>query len=281
MRSARRARSAPRRTDARRNAGTPPPAATAALPPEDQPEQGQPEELPPNLRRQMVDFQTKEPAGTIIIDTPNTYLYLVLGHGKAMRYGIGVGREGFTWSGTERISNMREWPDWYPPAEMIERQPYLPRMMAADRAIRSARARSISATRSTASTAPTSPRPSARPCRPAASGCSTRTSRICSAACRSARASWCCPARRRRRWPTRAGPTPPGRPTRAPDTGARNASALNTGEPDDGARNVRVPTTGTVLNAPNSGAVLNMGTASPPPPPPHKGAAVSASPRLR
>ncbi len=100
------------------------------LPPEDQPETGQPKELPPNLKRQIVDFRTKEPAGTIIIDTPHTYLYLVLGGGKALRYGIGVGREGFTWSGTERISRMKEWPDWFPPAEMIERQPYLPRMMA-------------------------------------------------------------------------------------------------------------------------------------------------------
>jgi lipoprotein-anchoring transpeptidase ErfK/SrfK len=107
-----------------------PPAATAALPPEDQPEQGPPQELPENLQKQMVDFRTKEPAGTIIIDTPHTYLYLILGHGKAIRYGIGVGREGFTWSGTERVSKMKEWPDWFPPAEMIERQPYLPRMMA-------------------------------------------------------------------------------------------------------------------------------------------------------
>jgi lipoprotein-anchoring transpeptidase ErfK/SrfK len=107
-----------------------PQSATAALPPEDQPEQGTPAELPPNLRRQLVSFNTPEPAGTIIVDTPNTYLYLVLGHGKALRYGIGVGREGFTWSGTERISRMKEWPDWFPPAEMIERQPYLPRMMA-------------------------------------------------------------------------------------------------------------------------------------------------------
>jgi len=107
-----------------------PPAATAALPPEDQPEEGPPQELPANLQKQLVDFQTKEPAGTIIIDTPHTYLYLVLGQGKAMRYGIGVGREGFTWSGSERISRMKEWPDWFPPTEMIERQPYLPRMMA-------------------------------------------------------------------------------------------------------------------------------------------------------
>ncbi len=111
----------------------PPPApatVVAALPPEDQPEQGPPKELPPQFRRQLVDFATSEPAGTIIIDTPNTYLYLVLGNGKALRYGIGVGREGFTWSGTERISRMKEWPDWFPPKEMIDRQPYLPRFMA-------------------------------------------------------------------------------------------------------------------------------------------------------
>jgi lipoprotein-anchoring transpeptidase ErfK/SrfK len=100
------------------------------LPPEDQPETGSPKELPANLKKQLVDYVTKEPAGTIIVDTPNTYLYLVLGHGKALRYGIGVGREGFTWAGTERVSRMKEWPDWFPPAEMIERQPYLPRMMA-------------------------------------------------------------------------------------------------------------------------------------------------------
>ena len=100
------------------------------LPPEDQPETGQPKELPANLKRQLVDYSTKEPAGTIIIDTPHTYLYLVLGHGQALRYGIGVGREGFTWAGTERVSRMKEWPDWFPPPEMIERQPYLPRMMA-------------------------------------------------------------------------------------------------------------------------------------------------------
>ncbi len=114
-------------------AAAPPPAApavVAALPPEDQPEQGPPKELPPQFRRQLVDFPTTEPAGTIIIDTPNTYLYLVVGHGKALRYGIGVGREGFTWSGSERISRMKQWPDWFPPKEMIDRQPYLPRFMA-------------------------------------------------------------------------------------------------------------------------------------------------------
>lgn len=106
------------------------PANLAALPPEDQPETGEPKELPPQFRRQIVDYQTKEPAGTIIIDTPSTFLYLVNGDGTALRYGIGVGREGFTWAGTERITRMAEWPDWHPPAEMIERQPYLPRFMA-------------------------------------------------------------------------------------------------------------------------------------------------------
>ena len=102
----------------------------AAFGPDYQPEVGKPKELPPQFRRQLVDFLTKEPAGTLIIDTPNTYLYLVLGNGKAIRYGIGVGREGFTWTGREKISRMSEWPDWHPPKEMIERQPYLPRFMA-------------------------------------------------------------------------------------------------------------------------------------------------------
>jgi lipoprotein-anchoring transpeptidase ErfK/SrfK len=102
----------------------------AALPPEDQPEDGPAKELPPQFKRQHVDFATKEPAGTIVIDTAKTYLYLVLGGGKAMRYGVGVGREGFTWAGAERVSRMTEWPDWHPPKEMIERQPYLPRFMA-------------------------------------------------------------------------------------------------------------------------------------------------------
>jgi lipoprotein-anchoring transpeptidase ErfK/SrfK len=112
-------------------AGSPPGAGGyAAFGPDYQPESGQPKELPSQFRRQMVDYPTPEPAGTIIIDTPHTYLYLVLGGGKAMRYGVGVGREGFTWAGREKISRMSEWPDWHPPKEMIERQPYLPRFMA-------------------------------------------------------------------------------------------------------------------------------------------------------
>jgi lipoprotein-anchoring transpeptidase ErfK/SrfK len=102
----------------------------AALPPEVRPETEPAKELALQFRRTLVDYRTKEPAGTIIIDTPSTYLYLVLGDGKALRYGIGVGREGFTWSGVERVTRMLEWPDWTPPDEMIVRQPYLPRFMA-------------------------------------------------------------------------------------------------------------------------------------------------------
>jgi lipoprotein-anchoring transpeptidase ErfK/SrfK len=84
----------------------------------------------PRLRRQVVHLSVGEAPGTIIIDTPNTYLYYVLGGGKAIRYGIGVGREGFTWSGVQSVARKAEWPDWIPPAEMVARQPYLPRFMA-------------------------------------------------------------------------------------------------------------------------------------------------------
>jgi lipoprotein-anchoring transpeptidase ErfK/SrfK len=87
-------------------------------------------EMPARLRRQIVDYPTREAPGTIVIDTTDTYLYYVLGGGRAVRYGIGVGREGFTWSGVRTIARKQEWPDWHPPAEMIERQPYLPRFMA-------------------------------------------------------------------------------------------------------------------------------------------------------
>jgi lipoprotein-anchoring transpeptidase ErfK/SrfK len=105
-------------------------ANMAPLPPEVRPQTETKEELPSQFRRTLVDYGTTEPAGTIIIDTPNTYLYLVLGGGKAVRYGVGVGREGFTWSGVERVTRMLEWPDWTPPEEMIVRQPYLPRFVA-------------------------------------------------------------------------------------------------------------------------------------------------------
>jgi lipoprotein-anchoring transpeptidase ErfK/SrfK len=86
--------------------------------------------LPERLRRAIVTLDTREAPGTVIIDTGNTALYYVLGQGRAIRYGVGVGREGFTWSGTQTISHKAEWPDWHPPAEMIARQPYLPRFMA-------------------------------------------------------------------------------------------------------------------------------------------------------
>ncbi len=102
----------------------------SSLPADYQPETGPRKELPPQYRRTVVDYKTKEPPGTIIIDTPSTYLYLVMGNGKALRYGVGVGRDGFTWSGVQKITRMAEWPDWNPPPEMIERQPYLPRFMA-------------------------------------------------------------------------------------------------------------------------------------------------------
>jgi lipoprotein-anchoring transpeptidase ErfK/SrfK len=105
------------------------PMVLSALPPDEQPEVG-PAELSPNLRRQEVALATKEPAGTLIVDTPNTYLYYVLGGGRAIRYGVRVGRDGFTWTGVQKISRKAEWPDWHPPTEMIERQPYLPRFMA-------------------------------------------------------------------------------------------------------------------------------------------------------
>jgi lipoprotein-anchoring transpeptidase ErfK/SrfK len=87
-------------------------------------------QLAPRLQRQVVDYPSREAPGTVIVDTPHTFLYYVLGGGKAIRYGIGVGRKGFTWSGVKSIVRKQEWPDWYPPPEMVARQPYLPRMIA-------------------------------------------------------------------------------------------------------------------------------------------------------
>jgi len=86
--------------------------------------------VPERLRRSIVTLDTRETPGTVIIDTGNTALYYVLGAGRAIRHGVGVGREGFTWSGVQTISHKAEWPDWHPPAQMIARQPYLPRFMA-------------------------------------------------------------------------------------------------------------------------------------------------------
>ena len=112
----------------------PPPATQVAPPPSVEaapvPEERSTFELPARLRRQIVSYPSREAPGTVIIDTPNTYLYLVLGGGQAMRYGIGVGRDGFTWSGVQSVTKKAEWPGWTPPPEMIARQPYLPRHMA-------------------------------------------------------------------------------------------------------------------------------------------------------
>jgi lipoprotein-anchoring transpeptidase ErfK/SrfK len=88
------------------------------------------ERLPAKLRPQMVYFRSNAPPGTIIVHTDERFLYLVQGNSRALRYAIGVGRDGFQWQGMVNISRKQEWPDWRPPPEMIERQPYLPRFMA-------------------------------------------------------------------------------------------------------------------------------------------------------
>jgi len=88
------------------------------------------EELPLQFRRQVVLYRSSEAPGTIIVHTSERFLYIVQPNGRALRYGIGVGREGFQWQGLLRITRKQEWPDWTPPSEMIERQPYLPRFMA-------------------------------------------------------------------------------------------------------------------------------------------------------
>jgi len=87
-------------------------------------------QMDPRFVRQEVPYEGKEAPGTIVIDTPNHFLYLVQPGGRALRYGVGVGRPGFTWAGVHSISAKKEWPDWVPPKEMLERQPYLPRRMA-------------------------------------------------------------------------------------------------------------------------------------------------------
>jgi lipoprotein-anchoring transpeptidase ErfK/SrfK len=86
--------------------------------------------LADQYQRQAVFYRSQHPVGTIIIDTADRHLYLIESETRALRYGIGVGRDGFTWSGMLQISRKAEWPDWHPPPEMIARQPYLPRFMA-------------------------------------------------------------------------------------------------------------------------------------------------------
>lgn len=107
------------------------PARLAALPQEPEPERiGIVRAPDPRYGRQTVDFDGRQAPGSIVIDTPSKYLYLVQPGGKALRYGIGVGRPGFTWSGMKTISQKKEWPGWTPPAEMLRRRPDLPRHMA-------------------------------------------------------------------------------------------------------------------------------------------------------
>ena len=86
--------------------------------------------VPSEYHRQSVRYQTPEVPGTIIVDTNAKFLYFVLGDGRAMRYGIGVGREGFEWKGTSRVALKREWPVWTPPSAMIKRQPELAKYRA-------------------------------------------------------------------------------------------------------------------------------------------------------
>jgi len=88
------------------------------------------EQLSPQFQRQLVLYRSSEAPGTIIVHTSERFLYVVQPNGRAMRYGIGVGRDGFQWQGLLHITRKQEWPDWTPPPEMIERQPYLPRFMA-------------------------------------------------------------------------------------------------------------------------------------------------------
>ncbi|MCC8982060.1 L,D-transpeptidase [Bradyrhizobium acaciae] len=117
------AASAPAPISAPAPAPVPAPAAPLVEPPKAA-------DRPGKLVRQVVDYVSHQTPGTVVIDTGNTFLYLVLNDRQAMRYGIGVGREGFTWSGEQTVARKTEWPDWRPPADMLLRQPYLPRFMA-------------------------------------------------------------------------------------------------------------------------------------------------------
>jgi lipoprotein-anchoring transpeptidase ErfK/SrfK len=103
------------------------PQGSGPMTPEEQAAAQRP--MDPKFEKQEVAYHGKEGAGTIVVDTPNKFLYLVQGDGRALRYGIGVGRPGFTWAGVKTISAKKEWPDWTPPPEMLARRPDLPRHM--------------------------------------------------------------------------------------------------------------------------------------------------------
>ncbi|EHH09972.1 hypothetical protein MEA186_21119 [Mesorhizobium amorphae CCNWGS0123] len=127
------------------------------------------------IPRQIVNFSEAQPKGSIVINTTERRLYYILGNGKALRYAVGVGKEGLEWSGRDTISSKMDWPDWQPPAEMRSREGKHRKAASCLRVSREGRtthwgrARSISATRFIASTAPTSPGPSDRPTPPDAS----------------------------------------------------------------------------------------------------------------
>jgi len=143
------------------------------------------------IPREIVDYPAPHSAGTIIVSTSQRRLYYVLGGGKAIRYGIAVGMEGYAWSGVSTVAAKREWPDWTPTPDELQRMPYLPRHMAGGPENPLGRGRFISAIRSIASTGPTSPGSSAAACLRAAFVCPTMTSSICIIVPRLARRSSC------------------------------------------------------------------------------------------
>lgn len=112
--------------------GTRPPPTLLAIPGAAQPPGAKyrNRQIDPGFLPQVVAYPSGEKPGTIVIDTNNRHLYLVMGDGRALRYGVGVGRPGFEWAGVHRVSRKAEWPDWTPPAEMLRRRPELPRYMA-------------------------------------------------------------------------------------------------------------------------------------------------------
>jgi lipoprotein-anchoring transpeptidase ErfK/SrfK len=104
-----------------------PPMNVARTDPQERPQRSS---FDPRFERTDVEYQTEHPVGSVIIDTRTRYLYLVQPNGRALRYGVGVGRPGFEWKGVKTVSAKKEWPDWRPPEEMRKRQPYLPEHMA-------------------------------------------------------------------------------------------------------------------------------------------------------
>src|SRR5262249_52678814 len=137
------------------------------------------EPIDPRFLRQEVAYNGTEAAGTVVVDTANHFLHLVGPGGRALRYGIGVARPGYSWSGRHAVSAKKEWPDWIPPEEMLKRQPYLPHCLSpAVRTIHWGRAHFILAQASIVSTARMSAGQSARTYRQDASACAMRTSLI-------------------------------------------------------------------------------------------------------